>query len=86
MLSNHFQNGMESARLVWSRLPNSEDGLPDEIGLSKKSDGSRSESLDYEIIENNAYREEQVRYSWFLSSVQDDFSSTFFLFGCSSYL
>lgn len=61
MLSNHLQNGIETARLVWSRLPNSDDEAPDEVGLSKKSDGSRSESLDYEVIENNAYREEQAQ-------------------------
>lgn len=69
MLSNHFQDGMETARLVWSRLPYSDDGELDAVGHSKKSDGSRSESLDYEVIENNAYREEQVRFSWFLSSI-----------------
>lgn len=78
MLSNHLQNGIETARLVWSRLPNSDDEAPDEVGLSKKSDGSRSESLDYEVIENNAYREEQVRFSWFLSSIRGDFDSTIF--------
>ncbi|XP_034685604.1 chloride channel protein CLC-d isoform X4 [Vitis riparia] len=61
MLSNHLQNGIETARLVWSRLPNSDDEALDEVGLSKKSDGSRSESLDYEVIENNAYREEQAQ-------------------------
>ena len=79
MLSNHFQNGIETARLVWSRLPNSDDGALDEVGLSKKSDGSGAESLDYEVIENNAYREEQVGFSWFLSSIRDDFGSTFFV-------
>lgn len=62
MLSNHFQNGMETARLVWSRLPNSEEGELDEVGISKKSDYSGVESLDYEVIENYAYREEQVLY------------------------
>ena len=62
MLSNHFQNGMETAKLVWSRLPNSEDGELDEVGISKKNDSSGVESLDYEVIENYAYREEQVRF------------------------
>lgn len=60
MLSNHLQNGMETARLVWSRLPNSEDGEFDSAGISKKSDGCSVESLDYEVIENFAYREDQV--------------------------
>ncbi|XP_030548161.1 chloride channel protein CLC-d [Rhodamnia argentea] len=61
MLSNHLQNGMETARLVWSRLPNSEDGEFDAVGISKKSDGGSVESLDYEVIENHAYREEQAQ-------------------------
>lgn len=65
MLSNHLQNGVESAKLLWSRLPNSEDGEVDEVGSSKKSDGSRVESLDYEVIENYAYREEQVGFFQF---------------------
>lgn len=63
MLSNHIQNGIETARLVWSRIPNSEDSQlldDDGVGLLKKNDGSGAESLDYEVIENFAYREEQV--------------------------
>ncbi|KAA8527578.1 hypothetical protein F0562_034707 [Nyssa sinensis] len=56
-----FRNGIETAKLVWSRLPNSEDGELDEVGVSKKSDGSNVESLDYEVIENYAYREEQAQ-------------------------
>jgi len=52
---------METAKLVWSRLPNSEDEVEiDGLGRSKNSDGSEVESLDYEVIENYAYREEQV--------------------------
>ncbi|KAJ7954905.1 Chloride channel protein [Quillaja saponaria] len=49
--------------LVWSRLPNSEDGgyQDDAVGFLKKSDGSSVESLDYEVIENYAYREEQAQ-------------------------
>ncbi|KAI3935945.1 hypothetical protein MKW92_019098, partial [Papaver armeniacum] len=64
MLSNHFQNGIETAKLVWSRLPNSEEegetggDLDDDITFRKLSEGS-SESLDYEVIENYAYRKEQ---------------------------
>ncbi|GMP56466.1 hypothetical protein CsSME_00020944 [Camellia sinensis var. sinensis] len=54
-------NGMERAKLAWSRLPNSEDGEVDEVGVSKKIDGSSVESLDYEVIENHAYREEQAQ-------------------------
>ncbi|KAK6146080.1 hypothetical protein DH2020_019949 [Rehmannia glutinosa] len=65
MLSNHLQNGMETAKLIWSRLPNSEveaDGTGfDEVGRFKKTDGSSVESLDYEVIENCAYRQEQVQ-------------------------
>lgn len=60
MLTNHFQNGIETAKLVWSRLPNSEEaGEQEEVTFGKKSEGT-SESLDYEVIENYAYREEQV--------------------------
>lgn len=65
MLSNHLQNGMETAKLIWSRLPNEEaeaDG--DTSGDSsrlKKDDVSSVESLDYEVIENYAYRQEQVQ-------------------------
>ncbi|GFZ22058.1 chloride channel D [Actinidia rufa] len=61
MLSNHFQNGIETAKLVWSRLPNADDGDADEVGVSKKIDGSSVESLDYEVVENHAYREEQAQ-------------------------
>ncbi|KAK3021590.1 hypothetical protein RJ639_046297, partial [Escallonia herrerae] len=62
MLSNHLQNGMETAKLMWSRLPNNEDGDGDDdvVGFLRKNDGSRVESLDYEVIENYAYREEQA--------------------------
>lgn len=64
MLSNHLQNGMETAKLLWSRLPNSdaeEDGeAVEELGRYGKSDGTSVESLDYEVIENYAYRQEQV--------------------------
>lgn len=68
MLSNHLQNGIETAKLVWSRLPNSEDGEVNEVGPSSKSDGSSVESLDYEVIENYAYREEQVLLYYNFSS------------------
>ncbi|KAK3027245.1 hypothetical protein RJ639_041663 [Escallonia herrerae] len=61
MLSNHLQNGMETAKLMWSRLPNNEDGDDDDVGFLKKNDGSSVESLDYEVIENYAYREEQAQ-------------------------
>ncbi|XP_054821234.1 chloride channel protein CLC-d-like [Prosopis cineraria] len=62
MLANHFQNGIETAKHVWSRIPNSEESQDqdDTLGLLKKSDGSGVESLDYEVIENYAYREEQA--------------------------
>ncbi|KAL2986993.1 hypothetical protein AAZX31_11G005200 [Glycine max] len=63
MLANHFQNGIETARLVWSRIPNSEESqlLDDAVGILKKNDGGGVESLDYEVIENFAYREEQAQ-------------------------
>ncbi|XP_021761123.1 chloride channel protein CLC-d isoform X2 [Chenopodium quinoa] len=78
MLSNHIQNSMETARLVWSQLPNSEEGEFDEVGITKKNDLNGVESLDYEVIENYAYREEQetrgklfasyqVSLKWFLA-------------------
>lgn len=68
MLSNHLHNGVETAKLLWSRLPNAEDDdtdvvvVDDEDGVLKHNlegfDGV--ESLDYEVIENYAYRQEQV--------------------------
>ncbi|KAL0323585.1 UNVERIFIED_CONTAM: Chloride channel protein CLC-d [Sesamum angustifolium] len=67
MLSNHLQNGMDTAKLMWSRLPKSEveaeaDGsTSDEVGRYKKNDGIAVESLDYEVIENCAYRQEQAK-------------------------
>ncbi|XP_012574363.1 chloride channel protein CLC-d isoform X2 [Cicer arietinum] len=62
MLSNHIHNGIETARLAWSQIPNSEESqfVDDGVGLLKKNDGSAVESLDYEVIENFAYREEQA--------------------------
>lgn len=52
---------METARLVWSRLPHSEEAELDGVGLLSSTDNRNSvESLDYEVIENSAYREEQV--------------------------
>ncbi|XP_010255989.1 PREDICTED: chloride channel protein CLC-d isoform X2 [Nelumbo nucifera] len=61
MLANHFQNGIETAKLVWSRLPNSEDAEEQDGVVSRLSDASNVESLDYEVIENYAYREEQAQ-------------------------
>ncbi|KAF5752283.1 chloride channel protein CLC-d [Tripterygium wilfordii] len=62
MLSNHLQNGIETAKLVWSRLPNADDSDQEGIGLVSTCDkGSGVESLDYEVIENYAYREEQAQ-------------------------
>ena len=52
---------METARFVWSRLPHSEEGELDGFGLLSSTDNRNGvESLDYEVIENYAYREEQV--------------------------
>ncbi|XP_042030171.1 chloride channel protein CLC-d-like isoform X2 [Salvia splendens] len=65
MLSNHLQNGMETAKLIWSRVPNSEveaDGISaGDFSRIKKGDGGTVESLDYEVIENYAYRQEQAK-------------------------
>ncbi|KAK1380084.1 Chloride channel protein [Heracleum sosnowskyi] len=63
MISNHLHNGMESAKLMWSRLPNSEEGEFEGLSPTESSSGGgRSvESLDYEVIENYAYREEQAQ-------------------------
>ncbi|KAJ9154332.1 hypothetical protein P3X46_027681 [Hevea brasiliensis] len=61
MLSNHLQDGIETAKLMWSRIPSSEDGLFEGVGLLSTGDGSSVESLDYEVIENYAYREEQAQ-------------------------
>ena len=65
MLSNHLQNGVETAKLIWSRLPNSEevsDTEPDEDGVLRNHGFGGVESLDYEVIENYAYRQEQVSF------------------------
>ncbi|KAL5701852.1 hypothetical protein ACHQM5_027145 [Ranunculus cassubicifolius] len=66
MLTNQIQNGIETAKLVWSRLPTSEEGnesglYSEEVNSSKRSDGTSVESLDYEIIENYAYKAEQAQ-------------------------
>ncbi|KAJ8766506.1 hypothetical protein K2173_022565 [Erythroxylum novogranatense] len=61
MFSNHIQNGIETAKLVWSRIPTSEDGELDGVGLLSTSNGNAVDSLDYEVIENHAYREEQAQ-------------------------
>ncbi|KAM7279097.1 hypothetical protein ACFE04_006231 [Oxalis oulophora] len=67
MLSNHLQNGIETAKSVWSQIPKyeeeEEDGEGVGVGLLSSSDKRRAfvESLDYEVIENYAYREEQAQ-------------------------
>lgn len=60
MLSNHLRHGIETARVAWSQLPASEDLDGEEEGPSVRISGTGVESLDYEVIENFAYREEQV--------------------------
>lgn len=60
MLGSHIQNGIDAARQVWSRIPTSEDGVEEELLFSTDRNGGGPESLDYEVIENYAYREEQV--------------------------
>ncbi|XP_058073698.1 chloride channel protein CLC-d isoform X2 [Magnolia sinica] len=62
MLSNQIQNGIDTAKLVWSRLPSSEDGEQDDAEVTARINGGGGvESLDYEIIENYAYREDQAQ-------------------------
>ncbi|XVE66018.1 hypothetical protein DITRI_Ditri08aG0047900 [Diplodiscus trichospermus] len=52
---------MERARLAWSQLPSSEEGELEGGGISSsKCNRHGVESLDYEVIENYAYREEQT--------------------------
>lgn len=65
MLSNQLHNGMETAKLLWSRIPSSEDSEVDGVSMLRTSNGNTSESLDYEVIENHAYRYEQVFSSCF---------------------
>nr|GEW72993.1 chloride channel protein CLC-d isoform X2 [Tanacetum cinerariifolium] len=76
MLSNHLQN----AKLIWSQLPNTEDE-DEECGQIDDGDGVlRSvgfdgvESLDYEVIENYSYRQEQAQrgrlYVWYYVGVK----------------
>ncbi|KAG7551981.1 CBS domain [Arabidopsis thaliana x Arabidopsis arenosa] len=62
MLSNHLQNGIESDNLIWSRVPESDDPSTDGVTLlNSRLDGDGGvNSLDYEVIENYAYREEQA--------------------------
>ncbi|KAB5537810.1 hypothetical protein DKX38_015343 [Salix brachista] len=61
MLSNQLHNGLETAKLLWSRIPNSEAGEVDGGSLLRNSNRNTVESLDYEVIENYAYREEQAQ-------------------------
>ncbi|XP_020104381.1 chloride channel protein CLC-d isoform X1 [Ananas comosus] len=68
MLSDHLQNGIETAKLVWSRLPTAEDDAgpaaaeeEEDVFARRSNGGSGMESLDYEIIENYAYREHQAQ-------------------------
>ncbi|CAL9231653.1 unnamed protein product [Arabidopsis halleri] len=62
MLSNHLQNGIESDNLIWSRVPESDDPSTDGVTLlnSRRDGDGGVDSLDYEVIENYAYREEQA--------------------------
>ncbi|KAE8703056.1 Chloride channel protein CLC-d [Hibiscus syriacus] len=50
MLSNHCENRTETARFAWSRLPHSDDGELDGVGLLSITTSNRNgvESLDYE--------------------------------------
>ncbi|KAL8265041.1 hypothetical protein R6Q59_023171 [Mikania micrantha] len=77
MLSNQLQNGVETAKLIWSRLPNAEDvsdAEGDEDGVLRSDGFDGVESLDYEVIENYAYRQEQARrgklYIWYYVGVK----------------
>nr|GMD66106.1 chloride channel protein CLC-D [Ipomoea batatas] len=61
MLSNHLQNGLETAKTMWSRLPAEEEEELEGLVPSKKMEDGSVESLDYEVIENYAYREQQAK-------------------------
>ncbi|XP_020258097.1 chloride channel protein CLC-d isoform X2 [Asparagus officinalis] len=53
---------IETAKLAWSRLPSAEDAEAQEEEINQRIlAGGGAESLDYEIIENHAYREAQAR-------------------------
>ncbi|URE29192.1 chloride channel [Musa troglodytarum] len=61
MLSNHLHNGIQTAMVVWSRVPSSEEGEAAEVEFASRSHGGTdAESLDYELVENYAYRKEQT--------------------------
>ncbi|KAH0450334.1 hypothetical protein IEQ34_021026 [Dendrobium chrysotoxum] len=74
MLSNHFQNGIETAKLVWSRLPSSDDVETEEELERRMNGGGGAESLDYEVIENYAYREAQAKrsklFNWYYAMLK----------------
>lgn len=58
MLPSHLQNDVESTNLLWSPIPNS-----DQEPEPRLLDGNGGvESLDYEVIENHDYREQQVLF------------------------
>ncbi|XP_023006123.1 chloride channel protein CLC-d isoform X2 [Cucurbita maxima] len=61
MLSNQLQNGMDRAKSMWSRLPDTDENEDDLVSFLKKNDGGGVESLDYEVIENYAYWDEQAQ-------------------------
>lgn len=56
-------DGIGMARLEWTRLPTAEGAGPSTsaAGGDELFSAAAVESLDYEVIENFAYREEQVR-------------------------
>jgi chloride channel 7 len=62
-------DGIGMARLAWTRLPTAEGAAPPPLPEGSASASAARdelfvgavESLDYEVIENYAYREEQVR-------------------------
>ncbi|XP_078155156.1 chloride channel D isoform X1 [Carex rostrata] len=69
MLSNHLSDGIGMTRVPWSQLPNAEEpeGLStvdDELMVAARNLAgliAPVESLDYEVIENYAYREQQAQ-------------------------
>jgi hypothetical protein len=57
-------DGIGMARLAWTRLPTADGSAAASASTSAPQDElfvGAVESLDYEVIENYAYREEQVR-------------------------
>ncbi|XP_057857526.2 chloride channel protein CLC-d [Cryptomeria japonica] len=71
-MANHVRNGYEALRTAWSHLPASEEET--EQVPATTTNGGGMESLDYEVVENLPYREEQAQrgklYIGYIASVK----------------